>query len=374
MKQFLFLAACAIAGTAAAQQIHILGGENPTMLKADNIKSITYKGDAEGYTHMVVTDKADAKSEIALADNSAVVVMHEGVSDPTITPVEATSDEYKLLTDRQWSFAGAEGAGEGYTYAVDWIGEYPYDDKVTFSADGKVVYDLGATNEVYCEFTGPKTFTATGDEAFALGRKDGVRYLQFLNGAFPTYRANVKGRGAACSMTEPYEVVKLTETALQLKVEATGGEWVLINYEREPLHVLTPQEMLAKKWKAINAGPSFEEMWGPIGGSAEEVMTLNADGSMTITGNGTAESCNDGNFDYTSFTNMTWSYVERDGNKYLEFGNNGFPCAIGEMSQLGGSWEIVELKTDSLKLKMACTTPDVISWLPNYCIILVPAE
>lgn len=372
MKQIIFLAACALAGTAAAQQIHILGGENPTMIKAENINSITYKGDADGFTRMVVTDKADAKTEINLANDSKIVVLHEGVADPSITPVSATSDEFMQLTDRQWRFINAMGAGEGYTYDVNWIGDCPYDDKVTFTPEGKVVYDLGADNRVYCEFAGPNTFTATDEEAFVLGNKDGKLMLQFINGAFPTYRANVNGRGAVCSMTEPYEVVKLTETALQLKVNATDGEWVLINYERDPLAVLTPKEMLcAHSWKlgdgAGGTSLNAEELWGELSGSMDETITFNADGTCAINSDGTVF-CNEGEggkYSYTPTGSEAWSLV--DDNKAIQFAGGAFPLALGYDDNVNCKAEIVSFTIDRLVLAMPY-------WDIKFYIILVPAE
>ncbi len=374
MKHAIFFAALAIASTAVAQQqIHVVGGDTPYMFKADKVKNISYKGNAtDGYTHMVVTDKNDAVTEVAITDEVQLAILYEGVADPTIVPVEASSDEFKLLTARQWSFAGASGAGEGYTYPVDWLGECVNDDKISFTADGKVIYDLGANNEVYCEFNpSPKTFTATGDEAFVLGRKDGVLFMQFVEGAFPVYRANIKGKGPVYSMSEPYEVVKLTDTALELKADVPGGEWVVIKFEREPEVVLTPEEMLcAHSWKMVFAGPSITENWGAAG-SDDEVMTFKANGSMAIVGDGKAESCNDGQFDYTDYTDMTWKYVENEGKRYIEFGNNGFPCAVASIGNLGKTWEIVELKSDAFTIKIVETGLD---WLADYYLKFEVAE
>ncbi len=233
MKHAIFFVSLALAVTAVAQQqIHVVGGVTPYMFKAEKVKNISYKGNAaEGYSHMVVTDKNDAATEVALTDDIKLAILHEGVADPTIVPVEASSDEFRLLTARQWSFAGASGNG----YSVSWLDECVNDDKLSFTADGKVLYDLGANNNVYCEFSpSPKTFTATGDEAFVLGRKNGVLLLQFIGGAFPIYRGDIKGRGAVYSMAEPYEVLNLTDTSLQIKAGLPDNDYVLISFEREP--------------------------------------------------------------------------------------------------------------------------------------------
>lgn len=371
MKQILFLAACALAGTAAAQQqIHVLG-DFTDMFKSGNVKSITYKAGEDGFTHMIVNDKAGAFTQIPLRDNTRIAVLHEGVADPSITPVDAASDEYKLLTDRQWRFLNAQGAGDGYTYPIDWMGDCPYDDKVTFTTDGKVVYDLGATNEVYCEFNpGPKTFTATGEESFVLGNKDSKLMLQFINGAFPTYRANVNGRGAVYSMTEPYEVVKLTETALQLKVNATDGEWVLINFERDPLVVLTPAEMLcAHAWKLGDGagGTDLNALWGELGGSMDETIIFTADGKCTISSDGNVF-CNEGDggvYPYTTSGNEAWSLV--DDNTAIQFAGGAFPLALGYADNVNCKAEIVSLKEDKLVLAMPY-------WDIKFYIVLVPAE
>lgn len=376
-KTVLLIAAsvAAIGAHAQQQQIHILGGETPAMVRTGNVDGITYKGNAtDGFTHMVVTGKGGTSAEYKLADETVIAVLHEGTADGTVTPVTADSEEFRLLTSRAWKWAGATGAGDGYTYPIDWIGDCMLDDTMTFTADGKVLYDLGATNEVYCEFgPAPRTFTATGDEGFVLGHKDGSLVLQFTGGAFPIYRAAVLDNGALYSMTVPYEVVRLTDTALEISAETTGGETAVISFSRKPEGLTTADMLCAKPWKVIDGGTDLNsDMWGAIGGSSDEVLTFKPDGSMNITGDGKAESANDGAFDYSGFDAMTWKLVVEDDKESIQFGGNGFPLAVGNILQLGGKWDIVSISPDKLTLFIAGT--DGVEWPSTYYLILTPAE
>lgn len=298
-----------------------------------------------------------------------------------VTPLAKDAAEYAKLTGYSWkvgsllAYINADGSQTGFETPDFLIG-----DILNFNTDGSVTFNLGDDNRVFDNENGIWNYTAKGTEGFVLGTlANGNLAVQFTGEAFPIISPVAKYQDLT------FEVLKLTDTDLQLawayKDYNADLKYFVINYSATPKDdTPTPpvqddfaeqKAMLtAHPWKIVDGGPALEDMWGPVGGSKEEVMTLNADGSMTITGDGTAESCNDGAFDYTSYTNMTWSYSENDGKKYLAFGNNGFPCAVGTLDNLGKTWEVVELSADSMTLKIECG----LDWLPNYYLILNPAE
>ncbi len=293
----------------------------------------------------------------------------EGGSEPPV--VDDFAEIKAKLTAHAWKFGDS-----GTNFNELWGGDNASrDETMTFKPDGTL--DIAGDGQAFDGTNGPFSYAENVGKMTWSVVKDGngTVCIKFGGGGFPL------SVGDPTQLDCTAEIVELTDDALRVQIPFPNG-WapyycvVLEKADGTPPPGPTPDEYAEQKalltahaWKLAAAGPTATENWGSAG-SEDELLTLLADGKMTITGDGKAESCSEGAFDYTSFSNMTWSYFEKDGKKYIKFGNNGFPCAIGMNDNLGGTWEIVEMTADSLTLIIDCG----LDWLAQYYVILKTAE
>lgn len=334
MKKYIFLAvAAAMACTASAQnngQLHFVGADGQSrMVKASEIEKITYTGDdTNGFTHMKITVKGSDPQDIALDGVANCEFRGVGLPDTDLHLVAPTSDPMKFLTGGIWKLQDIGcNYGEDVTYG---FGAFATDDRMIFLENGKLGCNTGASNIVHCEDknVADPTFTADGNECFHLGYNDeGKLCIKFYGGTFPIARLDIANEG----IDQTYELRELTETSARFYAPFSEGGYGLVVLSRESLPVAdeTFKLLTAHPWKAQYVG--WKDGWYGCTQFEDEVMTLGADGSFIITGDGvTYDDNGDGGKYYYNMTgNERWTLIDVDGVKKLSFFCGAFPIALG---------------------------------------------
>ncbi len=340
MKKYIFLAvAAAMACTASAQnngQLHFVGADGQSrMVKASEIEKITYTGDdTNGFTHMKITVKGSDPQDIALDGVANCEFRGVGLPDTDLKIVASTSEDLKNLTSGIWKLdnVGCVYYGTETLYGCN---ECAMDDRMIFLPNGKLGINTGATSQVHWDKAGTEaqTFTPDGDEYFHLGlNSENKLCVKFHGGSFPIVRMNIANDG----IDETYELGEITDNRARFYApildDPDGGLAVIVlTRESLPETDETFKLLTAHPWKAQDVG------WGDgwYGGCTqfkEEVMTLGADGSFIITGDGVTYDDNNrdgGTYSYNMTGNERWTLIDVDGVKKLSFFCGAFPIALG---------------------------------------------
>lgn len=372
-KIILIAAAAAVACAASAQnngQLHFLTPEGSRMFKSSEISKITYEGnETDGFTHMNVATTSGDPVQIALDGITGCEVRGAGLPDTDLSLAPKGTDAMALMTSCRWKLADI-GTNYGTDESYQWIPEYSLDDIISFGEDSKVTIETGESNETYCDWKGAEEahFTATGSEGYHLGyNSDSQLCIDFFGGAFPLVRPNFDNAGIGGI----YEVRELTESTLKIYGSYGDGGYFYVTFKNADIN---PATILAgTTWKLASVDyphlewtPSIEEM--PA--SADERMTFNADGTLTIVTDGIIYN-NDENANWPVTTvdgDETWAIVkDGQGRDCIKFGGGAFPLMVSQTEHIDGTYIIEELTETTCKLGISY-------WEKPIHITLVPAE
>ena len=378
MKKYIFLAvAAAMACTASAQnngQLHFVGADGQSrMVKASEIEKITYTGDdTNGFTHMKITVKGSDPQNIALDGVANCEFRGVGLPDTDLHLVAPTSDPMKFLTGGIWKVVDFGSLYGTTDIPYNWVHDCCKDDRLIFLENGTMGINMGATNAIYTEVkpATETTFMPDGDETFNLGyNEEGKLSIKLNGGAFPI--AKLDWINKANDLT--YELRDLTATTARfcapLSANDGGLGYVLLTRESLPVADETFKLLTAHPWKAQDVG------WGDgwYGGCTqfkEEVMTLGADGSFIITGDGVTYDDNgkdkDGKYYYNMTGNERWTLIDVDGVKKLSFFCGAFPIALGGKA--------AACFTQNVAVTSITETECILTNGDGYHIKLIPAE
>lgn len=365
-KALILAAAAAMACGASARdgQLHLVVNGESTMFKNSELVKITYQGnETDGFTHMTVETTSGEPVNVPLETLSGCEIRGAGLPDTDLKIAANTSEAMRLLTEHAWTPLGiGYDYGEGYEY---WLPESCPDDRLTFTEANKVSIDLGADNTVYDDDNGNTSYDFTGEESFLLGTDaEGGLHIQFAYGGFPVIRPNSPG------LDLMWVVRELSASKLELAWPYGDGGYFVLGFKNADFN---PASILAgRTWKLAEAhypaDPwtlSIEDM--PA--SADERITFNADGSLTILTDGTVYNNDEAEpFAVTIDGDETWSIVKDDSGKdCVKFGGGGFPLMFAQSDHIDATFAIEELSEDLCKLSIDY-------WGAPIHISLVPAE
>lgn len=351
MKKMFFIAAAAVMSLSASAQLgqfHIVSGdESKAVIKGSEIEKITYKGESDLFTHMTVT-VAGVATDYAM-EGHRVEIRGAGLPDSDLRLLARDSEAVKLLTGHAWA---PEGIGWSYG-ACDYTPEYSADDRLVFGIDGTLTIDFGATNEAYDDDNGDGTYDVTGDEAYMLGvDADGKMMVQFARGGFPVYRPSAE------AFNLEWEVLAISETELKL---GWGGYFTASFRNPDAVAAVDPikaaddtdpnvRKLVAHAWKLHGVETAASGFYD-IGMCADEVLTFNLDGTVTMLSDGTTFNNDEGAMSYVPTGNECWYMTKDDaGNACVTFGNGAYPIVLANADALKSQYRIHELDDEACTL------------------------
>lgn len=272
-----------------------------------------------------------------------------------ITPLPAGAPEYALLTAHAWVC----GDRYGYYYGAEDLYDTPSqarDEVLTFNTDGSMRLD--SDGDVYVDDgNGHFSYAPSGTEGYVLGTNaEGRLCIQFNGGGFPIIRAS---EGAVDQLHEVYE---LSETTLKLFWPYGDGGGLLIilkskddaSEPEQPEEPVNPSDatleaLTAHAWTlhGVEFGTSG---FYDIAQCADEVLTLNADGTLSLTGDGTAFDNDEGPIAYSMTGAERWTLGEADGVRTITFGGGAYPIVLANSEALGLPYRIAGLDSDKCTL------------------------
>ncbi len=359
-----------MACSASAQlgQLHILTNEGSTMFKNDEISKITYQGsETDGFTHMTVETTTGNPAQLPLDGISGCEIRGAGLPDTDLSLAPKGTEAMAMLTACRWRLADI-GTNYGSDASYLWIPEYSVDDVISFTEDHKIIIETGESNETYCDWKGAEEahFTPAGTEGFHLGYDAaGQLCVEFFGGAFPLVRPNIDNAGIG----GVYELRMITASKMMIYTSFGDGGYFYVTLKNADIN---PASILAgRTWKLAEAhypaDPwtlSIEDM--PQ--SADERITFNADGTLTIVTDGTVYNNDEGPWAVTVDGDETWSIVKNEaGNDCVKFGGGGFPLMFAQSDHIDATFAIEELDEQLCKLSIDY-------WGAPILISLVPAE
>lgn len=359
-KIILIAAAAAVACAASAQnngQLHFLTPDGSRMFKSSEISKITYEGnETDGFTHMNVATTSGEPVQIALDGITGCEVRGVGLPDTDLSLASKTSEEMSILTSNVWKPAGiGYDYGEGYDF---WLPDCCADDILSFTADNKVSINLGADNKVYDDDNGENEYTFTGEETYLLGTdSEGKLQIQFANGGFPVIRPNSPG------LDLRFEVRKITEAELEIAWPYGDSGFFVLGFKNPNAFTIADKEipefalLTAQSWKTADKYSYYygqDDAYETPSWARDEVITFNADGSLTLTteDNLVYMDDGDGRSAFTPTGNESWELGKNaEGKLCVRFSNGGFPIMrpTADVPE-GAVWEILDLTETSLRL------------------------
>lgn len=371
MKKMIFVAAAAaMACSASAQlgQLHILSNDESKMFKNSEITKIRFQGDeTDGFTHMTVETTAGDPVQVPLEGLQGCEVRGAGLPETDLSIAPKGTEAMGLLTACRWKLADI-GTNYGSDASYQWIPEYSVDDIITFTADNKVVIETGESNETYCDWKGAEEahYTPAGTEGFHLGYDAaGQLCVDFFGGAFPLVRPNTANYGIG----GVYELRVVSANKLMLYISFGDGGYFYITLKNADMN---PATLLAgTTWKLAEAHYPADPWTLSIDDmpqSADERITFNADGTLTIVTDGTVYNNDEGAWPATVDGDETWTIVKNDAGKdCVKFGGGGFPLMFAQSDHIDATFAIEELDETICKLSIDY-------WGAPIHITLVPAE
>lgn len=278
-----------------------------------------------------------------------------------ITPLPSGAPEYALLTAHAW----VAGDKYGYYYGAEDLYDTPdqaRDEVLTFNADGTMRLD--SDGDVYADDgNGHFSYTPSGTEGYVLGTNaDGKLCIQFTGGGFPIMRAN------EAALDQVYEVYELSASTLKLfwgygdggglliilKAKDGGSEPEQPENPEQPEEPVNPSDptadaLTAHQW-ALRGVEFGDSGFYDIAQCADEVLTFNADGTLLMTGDGTAFDNDEGPRAYTMTGAERWALGEADGARTITFSGGAYPIVLANADALNSAYRIAELDADKCTL------------------------
>lgn len=309
-----------------------------------------WRGEGDGIEFNFVP--SDYKGDIPTPPEPEEPDVPQPVKD--VTPLPLDAPEYGIITAHPW----VADSKYGYYYGAEDLYDTPtqaLDEVLTFHADGKMT--LQSDGDVYADDgNGHFTYTPTGTESYVLGHNDaGKLCVQFKGGGFPILRANEH-------VDQVYEVMELSANTLKLLWPYGDGGGMLIilkakdggTVDPEPEPEPTPHDPVAQKltahpWRLNDVSTEAAGHY-TIDQCNDEVLTFNADGTLSMQTDGTVFNNDEGPYAYTPAGTERWSLVE--GSTAIQFAGGGFPIVLANTGAINATYKIVSLTDDACTLSV----------------------
>lgn len=344
-------------------------------------------------TKTTFTDREVTKTYKAKGVYKGTIVAYGtgGQSDPaefsftigSVIPVDPSiSDAENILISQTWrlshyGYFGDEWSDEENAALANLpIPACAADDRLTFVKGGAFKLDQGADKTVYNDgVVGgiQEGVTVTGNEKWSYVKEGDAEYVQFSDGGFPAMIGDIGG------INGKYQIRDLAADSFRLFYNQ-DGQWFFLalvpgDQQEEPVS----GDVTEASAKAALSGKTFEASafgwWGdgweyfddPIPEyTADDRITFESDGSLSITQGETLHIYNDGvtdGEDYTVEGKGTWKVV-KDGNAVaVEFGQGGFPLMLAGQAGvepesanyhygLNARWTVSSIKEGTVRVEI----------------------
>ncbi len=321
-------------------------GNKTTFTDREVTKTYTAKG---FYTGTLIAYGTGGQSDPA-EFNFTIGSSEQEIIDPTLSAAE------NVLISKTWKLYRY-----GY-YSEEWdeetnaklaslaIPACAADDRMTFEKDGAFKLDQGADKTVYNDgVVGgiQEGVTVTGNEKWAYVKDGGAEWIQFSDGGFPAMIGDTDG------INGRYQIRELTADSFRLYFDQ-HGQWFFLVIVPESFNenpgTTENGEVTEASAKAALSGKTFKVerfgWWGdgweyfddPVPEyTADDTITFESDGSLTIDLGETQHIYNDGvgdGEDYTVEGKGKWAIVKEGGAVKISFSDGGFPLMLAGKSKV----------------------------------------